>query len=530
MKRGLFAGTILLAKLCLRRDRWLLLLWSVLPVLIAFSVAKSAMLYQDLRQFMGELTENPIVSSILGPPMSSDIAGVVVWRSTGQMAIILGIAVMLTVIRHTRGEEEAGRSEMLRAYVTGRYASLTAVLVIAAICSFLAGLLVAVYLISLGQSAAGCLLFGMTIALIGCVHAGVGALAAQLDKGTDKARVFGLGFAAAEIFFLIMNNGQGAYSGWAWLSPMAWHRLTRPFDGDEGLPLLVMAMVAAALMACAYLLSAMRDLGEGIFPERLGKDYAAHGFRSPLALIWRLQRSSAIGVLCGIALIGGAVGGMARNVSETEGIGDLLGAIGGMDWMAEAGARYAFIGIFLYILTMVVSVYAMLSVLHLRKAEFEYRAEMILAAPVSRAKWMFSHLSVSLLAVTGIMLASGFSCGIAFGWTGGDFGQSFRNVFVMCVSKIPVLWTMIGISALLYGLLPRLAAGLSLFIWGLFTVVEFLWEGRIVSWSAMKWTPYAYAHYTIPIDRLPVFPLIGLIVLSVGLQALGLLGFNRRNI
>ncbi|MGX8702220.1 ABC transporter permease [Caproiciproducens sp.] len=530
MKRHSFTGTKNLAKLYFRRDRWLLLLWTVLPVLMAISVAKSAMAYQDIQLFIKELTINSLISSILGPGMSSNIAGVVVWRSTGQIAIILGIAMMLTVIRHTRSEEEAGRSEMLRAYVTGRYASLTAALSITGVSSLMAGLLVAIYFISLGQAAGSSLLYGATIALIGYVHAGIGALVAQLSKGTDKARGLALAFAGAEIFFLLVNNGQGAYSGWALLSPMAWHRLTQPFYTDRVWTLILMVILVAIPVVSAYVLSARRDLGEGVLPERSGRDQAAAGFSSPLALAWRLQKSSAIGVLVGMVLIGGAVGGMAQSVSETEGIGDLLGGLGGVNWMAEVGNRNAFISIFIYILTMAVAVYAMMSTLRLQKEEFDYHAEMILAKPVSRIKWMFSYLLVSILCVTGIMLALGFSAGIVFGATSSNFGQSFQTIFVMCLTKIPVVWTMVGISALLYGILPRMATIFSLFIWGVFTAIEFLWEGQIVSWSAMQFVPYAYAHYTIPVDRLPILPLIVLVLLAFVLQALGLLGFKKRSI
>ena len=530
MKRHSFTGTLSLTRLYIRRGRWLLPLWILLPVLISAAVVSSAAVYQDVGLFVEELTANPLISSILGPGMSHDVAGVVVWRSTGQIVLILGIAMMLTVIRHTRSEEEAGRNELLRAYVTGPHASLTAALLIACISSLLAGLLVTVYFISLRQAVSSSFVFGLMIALASCVHAGVGGLAAQLNKGADKARGVALAFAGAEIFFLIINNSQGSYSGWAWLSPMAWHRVAQPFYGDKALSLVFMVIILAIPVVAAYVLSARRDLGEGIFPEKSGRAQAAAGFRSPLALAWRLQKGSAIGVLVGIVLIGGAVGGMAQSVSETAGIGDLLGGIGGMNWMAEVGNRNAFIGVFIYILTMAIAAYSIMSVLRLQKEEYEYHAEMILAKPVSRTQWMFSNLLVSMLCVTGIILVLGISSGLMFGLGSNDFGQSFQSIWLMCVTKIPVVWVMAGIAALLYGVLPRMATILSLCIWGVFTVVEFLWEIQIVSWAVMQFTPYAYAHYTVPVANLPIMPLIVLVILAFALQALGVLGFEKRSI
>ncbi len=80
------------------------------------------------------------------------------------------------------------------------------------------------------------------------------------------------------------------------------------------------------------------------------------------------------------------------------------------------------------------------------------------------------------------------------------------------------------------GWLPRISSVLNWLILGVFIFIEMLWEVGIVEWSALKWTPFAYAHYSIPIHELSIVPLIVLIVVAAVFTWLGLIGFRRRSI
>jgi ABC-2 type transport system permease protein len=100
----------------------------------------------------------------------------------------------------------------------------------------------------------------------------------------------------------------------------------------------------------------------------------------------------------------------------------------------------------------------------------------------------------------------------------------------MSLSKIPSVWTIIGIATLLYGWLPRIGSVLNWLILGVFIFIEMLWEVGIVGWSALQWTPFAYAHYSIPIHELSIVPLIVLIGITAALTWLGFIGFRRRSI
>src|SRR5690606_22661862 len=110
-----------------------------------------------------------------------------------------------------------------------------------------------------------------------------------------------------------------------------------------------------------------------------------------------------------------------------------------------------------------------------------------------------------------LLLALGVAAGLGRGLAMGDSNHLLPRALGMSLSKIPAVWAMAGIAALVYGLLPRAASFVIWSILGLFVLVEMLWEAQLVGWQVLQLTPFAYAHYTIPSSELPLLPLFGLI-------------------
>ncbi|MGI5837656.1 MAG: ABC transporter permease [Chloroflexota bacterium] len=521
-------GTGNLIRLILRRDRIWLPIWVLLPMLVTWGQVSFVMALPDWREFVTEMIANPLTGAILGPVMPVSVAGAIIWRSAVQGAMVLAIASLLTMIRHTRTEEESGRTEMIRGGVVGRYANLTAALALTCAASLIAGLLAALTLIAAGLPSGGALIFGITIAASGWFFAGVGALAAQLRDGAGDARslalaLFGVGFLA-----YVWNNLEGGYTGWAWLAPHGWYRLTQPFAGNHGEMLLVLTALSAIPVAGAYALSTRRDFGGGLLSARLGPANASPALHSPLALAWRLHKGAIKVWTAGLVFVGAGIGAGAPSVAE--GISDMLANMGTGAWTERLSNREGFIAVVIYVLALLigVTVYGINTLLRLRKEETESRAELILVQPVGRLRWMAGHLIIALSGSAFLLLALGLSVGLGWGLVAGDVGGVLPLVLGMSLSKIPAVWVMVGITAMLYGLVPRLS-NLIWGIWALFVVIEMLWEIQVVDWSAMRLSPFSYVHYSIPISELPFLPLLGLTCLAAALTAAGLLGFRRRD-
>src|SRR5690554_3257871 len=127
------------------------------------------------------------------------------------------------------------------------------------------------------------------------------------------------------------------------------------------------------------------------------------------------------------------------------------------------------------------------------------------------------------------MLAMGIVGGLAYGFVSGDLGNGFWNIFNMNVSKIPSVWILLGLTALLYGLWPGITS-LSWFVWLVFILLELGWEAQIVDWSLLQISPFSFTHYTINISNLPLLPLVCLVCISALLAWIGLLGFRNRDV
>jgi len=485
----------------------------------------------DWRVFIAELSASPLTSAILGPIVPLSIEGAILWRGLLQASVAVMFGAAFVMIRHTRTEEASGRNELILGRPVGRYANLSAALILSCGGSLLAGLLTVAVLMGNGFAGNGSLLAGLTLAASGCIFAGIGGLVAQIFEHSGSARGCVFGVYMLTMVAMVLNNMGGGYTGWAWLAPEAWFRITGPYVGNHAWKLLVFIMLSALPVMLSYMLLARRDMGAGFIPQNEGSAGASPRFSSPLAMAWRQQKCSILAWAIGMAWLGGIMGMGTPNVSEA-----ISSTFAHMDasWasaIVKLGNQEGFIAILIYILGLMggLSVFAVTSVQRLRQEEKEHYAEIVLSRPVSRIKWMGSYLTVAFAGSVLILFALGLASGLGWSIASGEFSHLPR-VLGMSLSKIPSVWTFIGIAALLYGWLPRIASVLNWLILGVFIFIEMLWEVGIVGWSAMQWTPFAYAHYIIPIHELPIVPLIVLTFIAATLSGIGLWRFNSRSI
>lgn len=531
MRASDFTGTKTLFKLFLRRDRLLLPIWVLVPSILVFITAGTfaAMATQGLDSVLTEFNKDPLISALLGPAISIDLSGAIVWRGTSQIALVLGIGSLLTVIRHTRTDEETGRSELIRAYVVGPFANLTAAMGLTVIGNLIAGILMGLSIIILGGEPAGSVLYGATMATVGFFFAGLGALGVQLRENSGTARGIGITALGLGLAMAILNNFRGGDTFLKWINPMAWQRLTQPFSGNYGWNLLYFIAIGMIFTVIAYILSIHRDLGAGILTARSGPVEAPPHFSGPLALAWRLHKKSFIGWIVGTVLYIAAFSAISPGLSSTGGMSDWLSSLGGTNWSNEVGLGYVFISISIYLISLFVSFYAMSAVLQLKKEENEGRVEMLVDKQIGRIRWMGSHLIIAYLGSALLMVIMGVAGGFTYGMIAGNLRNEFWHIFGMCISKIPPVWILLGVTALLYGVCPKITA-LGWGIWLSFTILEFAWEGQIIDWSIMCISPFSYVHYTINILELPLMPLFWMICISVILTGIGMLGFRNRDI
>lgn len=531
MKGNHFSGTGKLLKLYLRRDRMILPIWIFLALMVIAGQMSFIKVMPDWQVFIAELSESPLTSTLLGPVVPLSMEGAILWRGLLQASITVMLGAALTTIRHTRSEEASGRNELILGRSVGRYANLSAALILSCGGSLLAGFLIAIFLMGNGFAGGGSLLTGLTLVASGCIFAGVGGLCSQIFVHSGSARGAVFGVYGLTMVAMVVNNMGGGATYWVWFAPEAWFRITVPFGENQFWPLLAFIVLSALPMLLSYILLGRRDMGAGFINQKEGSADASPRLNSPMALAWHQRRGSILVWAIGMACLGGMMGMGTPNISEA-----ISSTFAHMDteWataIVKLGNQEAFMAILIYILGLMggLSVFAITTVQSIWQEEKEHYAEIILSKPVSRFKWMGSYLVVAFAGSMLILLVLGLASGLGWSIATGELSH-FPRVLAMSLIKIPPVWIFIGITALFYGWLPRIASALSWLILGGFILIEMLWEVGVVGWAVLKLTPFAYAHYSIPVNEVSIVPLLILTAITAALTWLGLIGFRRRSV
>lgn len=525
-------GTGHLIRLALRRDRIILPLWILLLAVMPASTAGTyEQIYPTAAARAGltaAMQGNPSIAVLYGPAFDlSTAGGFLAWRLGGFMAVFVALMAIFTVTRHTRAEEDTGRGELLGSTVIGRYAMLTAAVIVAAGTSVLIGAIQTMTLIGSGLPSTGSFAFGLATASSGLVFTAVSTVAVQVAEYSRTAN--SISSAVLGAAFLIRGVGDaGADLGWAsWLSPLGWVQQLRPF-ADERWWVPALSLVTAAVVgAIGYSLLPRRDFDAGILRSRPGPAAAAPGLNSPLALAWRLHRGSLIGWSVGFAVAGLLMGAIA------SGIGDIIGdSEQGRQMFERMGGSNGMINAFLAAMTgtfgMVAAFYGVQATLRMRAEEVAVRTEPLLATRVSRFGWTASHLTFAFLGTALITVIAGITTGLAHGLQVGDVSGAVGDVLAGTLVQLPAVWVIVAVATAIFGLLPRYTAA----AWGVMAAALLIsMFGPIVQLPQLLLDISPFNHVPkIPGSEFTATPLIWLTAVAAVALLGGLTAFRRRDI
>ena len=391
-----FSGTLGMLRLYVRRDRvslplWVLLLSVPLATVYVGSVEKVYPTQAARAGFAASIMASPAQRALYGQVYNDSLGAVGVWKA-GMFHLLIAVAVILTVIRHTRADEETGRTELMDSTAIGRYASLSAALLLSFAASLATGAIGAAGLLATSVPPSGSIAFGAALAGSGLVFTAVAAIAAQLSPSARFAR--GAAFAALGAAFTLRAIGDAGDGNLSWLSPLGWSLQVRPYAGDHWWVLLLHLVTTAALTAVAYRLLAGRDVGAGLIAERAGPGSASTALGNVFGLAWRLDRGSLLVWSVGLCLYGLLMGSVVHGIGDELGDStiarDIVARMGGTSALEEA-----FIAVAFTMLGMIAAAFTVSVALRLHQEESAQRAEMTLAGAVSRTRWLASHLAAA---------------------------------------------------------------------------------------------------------------------------------------
>ena len=527
-------GAWSLMRLILRRDRTLLPLWvmimSLLPMATAIGFQNLYSTEGAAAQAATSFANNPAFLTLFGPVFGDTIGSLVAWRS-GLVPVIVALISMMTVIRHTRVEEEAGRSELVGAAVVGRHAGLTAAFAVVAAANVIVAALTAVSLMSVGLPAAGSLAFGLAVAVAGVMFAGVGATTAQLTESAGTAR--GIGLSALGLFYVLRAAGDaggvnGAFNWLIWLSPFGWLTRLRPYAEERWWLLLLPVVVGVLLVVVAYGLAVRRDHGGGLLAGRLGPASASPRLDSPYALAWRLQRGLLVGWAAGFAVLGLVYGSVAESVADlfrdNPQLGDVFSSLFGDSSVLIDLYLSAVMGL----LGLIASAYAIQATLRLRVEEEALRANAVLATAVSRRQWLASHLMFGFVGPTVVLLVAGTSAGLAYGLISDDLARQLPRVIGAALVQLPAVWILVGVAVALFSVVPRVTSW-SWGVYGTVLIVGLIGPAIGLSQWVLNLSPFTHVP-ALPGSELSYPPVLALLLISAGLLAAAFVGFRCRDV
>ncbi len=515
-------------RLYLRRDRislplWVLLLSMPLATVYVGSIEKVYPSVTARATFAASIMASPAQRALYGQVYNDSLGAVGIWKA-GMFHVLIAVAVILTVIRHTRADEETGRTELVDSTAVGRYASLSAVLLLSFGASIATGAIGAAGLLATNVPAAGSLAFGAALACSGLVFTAVAAVTAQLSPSARFAR--GAAFAVLAAAFTLRAVGDAGAGTLSWLSPLGWSLQVKPYAGDRWWVLLLHLLTTVVLTVVAYRLLAGRDVGAGLVPERPGPAIAAPALGNAFGLSWRLDRGALLLWTTGLCLYGMLIG------SLVHGIGDELGDTGpARDNVARMGGTTALVEAIIPVaftqMSMVAAAFATSLTLRLHQEESSQRAETVLAGEVSRTRWLTSHLVTAFGGSAATMLISGATAGVVYGVAAGDVGGKLTTVLGTAAVQLPAAWLASAVTVFVFGVAPRFTAA----AWGvLIGFVSLYLIGSLAGFPQWLLDLEPFAHTPRVGADFTVVPLLWLLTIDGGLVTLGAMTFRRRDL
>lgn len=490
MLRSIFLKTI-------RDQRWSLLIWSALVVLILLA-SYAAFAQFDAGQLV-VLARNPALTFFNDPVAVDTVGGFVTFRHGFFFSLALGIFAVLFGGRLLRGEEERGSLDLLLATPHSRAAVLREKALASAVIVLVLGAAVAVGALageaSLGGpvGVGGALLAGLNLSLLLFFYAMLALFIAQYTRASGAAAGFAGGLYA---LFFILDGTARVYPGAAWvryLSPNYYYGRSKPLIPDYGANVGAMALLLALgllLLAGSAVIFAGRDIGGVARLPRFGGSRGALAPTTPpdrqiaraahdpwlWSVFLRALRATAPALgwwMAGIFLYAAYGTGITQSSAE-----QLQQAMRGSPALAQllgANATSTTSGFLSFVVFLIVSIAAMLYALT-RAANWPAdhdngRLDIVLSTPEPR--WRIALRSYGAALVGFVLLTLACAAGIVVGAFATRLPLDTGRVFAAALALAP---PMALIAAAVYALGARLRAGVTVGIVGAYLGVAFFAE------------------------------------------------------
>lgn len=442
-----FTGVPSLVRLALRRDRVRLSVWiAILTAMMVYAPNTVKLAYPEEAQRLARvnLLKTP-AGMMLGGPMfggnETDLGAMMANELMLTLIIASSILSILTVIRHTRAEEETGAAELVLSSVVGRYARTYAALILVGGVNAVLAVTMTLAMSSIGFSIVDAAAMCLGITGVAMVFGALAAVTAQLWRQARTAS--GAAMAALALAALVRGIGDvinNSGSALSWFSPIAWAQQMRPFVDVRWWPFALLVALAIGLMALAAWLESRRQYDDGNIPSA-GERANARPITGVFGLHLTLQRGQTIGWAVGLFLGGLAFGSMTKSLLDAAKDNPLLARLltaQGNDGVYTTMSQF---------LAAAATAYVVGAVLRVYSDEQSGLGEAVLARAVSRWRWLLTAVASALVGSAVLMFFAGLGNGLGAGITLGE-PQTIVRLTLAGLAYVPAMAVLAGVAAL----------------------------------------------------------------------------------
>ncbi|KRD19710.1 ABC transporter [Mycobacterium sp. Root265] len=440
-------GTGTLLRLALRRDRIRLTVWlALLTLMMAYTPGALEVAYPGEEQRLARinLMQTP-AGTIMGGPMfggnETALGAMIANELMLTMIVATSILAILTVVRHTRRDEESGAAELVLSSVVGRHARTISALTLVGAVNAVLAVTMTVALAGYGFAVPDSAALSLGITGAATVFGALAAVTAQLWRQARTAT----GAAMGALALAVLVRGIGdvidpSGSALSWFSPIAWAQQMRSFVDVRWWPLLMLIGLTAMLVATAVMLESRRQYDDGIIRSS-GERPDAHAIPNVFVLHLTLQRGQLIGWSVGLFLGGLAFGSMTKSLLNAAQENELLArvlAVSGTDGVYTTMSQF---------LAAATGAYVVSAVLRTYSDEESGLSEPVLAAAVSRWQWLLTSVAAALTGAAALLLCAGLGNGLGAGLTVGEPATVWR-LTLAGLAFLPAMAVLAAIAAL----------------------------------------------------------------------------------
>lgn len=444
------SGVTALVRFALRRDRVRLSVWvAALTLMMVYAPNGIKLAYPEeaQRQARVNLLKTP-AGIMLGGPMfggnETDLGVMMANELMLTLIVAASILAILTVIRHTRAEEESGAAELILSSPVGRHARTAAALIlVGAVNVTLAVTMTAAMAtvpaagFAVVDTAAMCL--GVTA--VAMVFGATAALTAQLWRQARTATAAAM--AALGTAVLVRGAGDvidNSGSALSWCSPIAWAQQMRAFVALRWWPLGLVLLLIAGLICAAVLFESRRQYDDGVLTS-----VNEHPGARPVGGVFGLQllthRGLTVGWSVGLLVAGAVFGSMTKSLLEAARGNELIARVlsaQGTDGVYTTMTQFLAAATTAYVVTVVVG---------LSRDEQSGLGEAVLAGAVSRWVWLLSAVGAALTGAAVLLACAGLGNGLGAGLTLGE-PQTIPRLTLAALAFLPAMAVVASIAAL----------------------------------------------------------------------------------